>query len=135
MWTCPKCGRTFKHENQSHYCGEVHTIKEYIETFDEEQRAYLSEVYDILKSVLPDTKEKISWRMPTFYKRHNLMHFAGFKKHIGLYPGADGVAAFASQCEEKGFKYSKGAIQIPYQRPLPKAFITDLAKWCLENQQ
>ena len=73
--------------------------------------------------------------MPTFYKHHNLIHFAGFKKHIGLYPGADGVAAFASQCEEKGFKYSTGAIQIPYQKPLPKVFITDLAKWCLENNQ
>lgn len=134
MWTCPQCGRTFQHEHQSHYCGEIHTIEEYIHTFDEE-RAYLKDVYDILKSVLPDTSEKISWRMPTFYKKHNIIHFAGFKKHIGLYPGADGVEAFASRCEAFHFKYSKGAIQIPYQKPLPEAFIKDLARWCLEHHQ
>ena len=23
MWKCPKCGRTFKNENQNHYCGKA----------------------------------------------------------------------------------------------------------------
>ncbi len=23
MWTCPKCGRTFQRQEQSHYCGKA----------------------------------------------------------------------------------------------------------------
>lgn len=23
MWTCPKCGREFKKQNQDHYCGKA----------------------------------------------------------------------------------------------------------------
>lgn len=31
MWICPKCGRTFKKQNQSHYCGkEPETVEDYI---------------------------------------------------------------------------------------------------------
>ena len=31
MWTCPKCGRTFKKQNQSHYCGRApETVEDYI---------------------------------------------------------------------------------------------------------
>lgn len=31
MWTCPKCGRTFKRQEQSHYCGKApETMDEYI---------------------------------------------------------------------------------------------------------
>lgn len=31
MWTCPKCGRTFKKQNQSHYCGKApETVEGYI---------------------------------------------------------------------------------------------------------
>lgn len=31
MWTCPKCGRTFKKREQDHYCGKApETIEEYI---------------------------------------------------------------------------------------------------------
>lgn len=134
MWTCPKCGRKFKKENQSHYCGEITTVDEYIDSFDLEKRAYLKEVREIMQSCLPEATEKISWRMPTYYLHHNLIHFAAFNKHIGLYPGAEGVLAFASECEKRHFKYSKGAIQIPYG-PLPKDFIQALALWCLENNQ
>ena len=39
--------------------------------------------------------------MPTYRKNHNLIHFAAFKKHIGLYPGAEAVEAF--ERSEEGF--------------------------------
>ncbi len=39
MWTCPKCGRTFKRQEQSHYCGKApETIEEYIAAQLEEVR-------------------------------------------------------------------------------------------------
>ena len=88
MWKCPECGRTFQRQNQSHYCGKApETIDEYIEAQPEEIRPYLGEVRAAVRRALPEAKEKISWSMPTFWDKHNIIQFAGFKKHIGLYPG------------------------------------------------
>ena len=35
MWKCPKCGRSFKKEGQSHFCGKIEIIDQYIEEQDE----------------------------------------------------------------------------------------------------
>jgi uncharacterized protein YdhG (YjbR/CyaY superfamily) len=49
------------------------------------------------------------------------------KNHIGLYPGAEGVAAFSAELE--GYKTSKGAIQLPLSKPIPYDLITKIAKF------
>lgn len=131
MWKCPKCGREFKNTNQSHYCGTApKTIGEYIAGQPEEVQPYLLAVYGAIKEALPEAKEKISWSMPTFWKKQNLIQFAAAKKHIGLYPGPEAVEAFSQQLE--GFPVSKGTIQLPYSKPLPLSLIGEIAKWCEE---
>ncbi len=50
--------------------------------------------------------------MPTYWKGHNIVHFAASKKHIGLYPGPAAVEKFAEAL--KGYKTDKGTIRIPY---------------------
>ena len=132
MWKCPKCGRTFQRQEQSHYCGKApDTIDEYIAAQPEEARPYLNQVRDAICAALPDAQERLSWSMPTFWKKHNIIHFAGFKKHVGLYPGPEAVQAFAARLE--GYKTSKGTIQIPYGKPLPAELIADIARWCYET--
>lgn len=134
MWKCPKCGRTFKKENQSHYCGKAPiTVDDYILAQDEEIRGRLTEVREVLKSSLPDATEKISWSMPTYWKGCNIIHFAANKKHIGLYPGPEAVAHFSKKLDEAGCKYSKGSIKIPYSNQLPLELISEIAKWCRET--
>ena len=129
MWKCPKCGCTFKHTNQEHYCGEASaTIEEYIKRQPEQVQPYLKQINEAVKAAIPDTTEKISWSMPTYWKKHNLIQFAAFKKHIGLYPGPEAVQAFADRL--KGYKTSKGAIQFPYDKPMPIELIAEIAKWC-----
>jgi uncharacterized protein YdhG (YjbR/CyaY superfamily) len=68
--------------------------------------------------------------MPTYWKGHNIIHFAAAKKHIGLYPGPEAVERFADKLEEAGCKYSKGSIQIPYSDELPLDLISAIAAWC-----
>ena len=134
MWKCPKCGRTFKNENQSHYCGKApETVEEYILAQDEGIRDQLRQVRTVLVSRLPDAKEKISWSMPTYWKDHNIIHFAAQKKHIGLYPGPEAVAFFSEKLDQAGLKYSKGSIQIPYSDTLPLELIAEIADWCRET--
>ena len=132
MWQCPKCGRIFKNTNQDHYCGEAPaTIVEYIGRQPEQVQPYLRQVNQAIRSVLPDADEKISWSMPTYWKKRNLIQFAAFKKHIGLYPGPEAVKAFADKLEE--YRTSKGAIQLPYEKPLPLELIAEIAQWCRKN--
>ena len=134
MWKCPKCGRLFKKENQSHYCGKApESIDDYINAQDEETREQLQSVRKILREQLPEAKERISWSMPTFWQGHNIIHFAAAKKHIGLYPGPEAVEHFAEKLDQAGLKYSKGAIQIPYSDPLPVSLIAEIAGWCRDS--
>lgn len=132
MWICPKCGRSFKRREQSHYCGKVpETVAEYIDAQPEQVREYLRNIRDVLRAALPEAEERISWSMPTYWKDHNIIQFAGFKNHVGLYPGPEAVREFSESLE--GYKTSKGTIQIPYSMAVPAELIADIARWCYET--
>lgn len=132
MWVCPKCARTFRRAGQSHYCGEApETIEAYILSQPEEVQERLRQIDTVIRESIPEAKEKISWRMPTYWKGHNLIQFAASKRHIGLYPGPEAVEAFAGRLTE--YKTNKGTIQLPYNKPLPLELIAEMAKWCEEN--
>jgi len=129
MWKCPNCGREFKNTEQDHYCSQPpKTIEEYISLQAEELQPRLRDVYTTIKAALPDAVEKISWQMPTFWQGKNLIHFAAFKKHTGLYPGDEAIVIFAEKLSE--YKTSKGGIQLPNNKPLPLELITEIAVWC-----
>ena len=130
-WKCPKCGREFSRQDQSHYCEKPKTIDEYILSQDENIRPKLNEVREILRSAIPDAEERISWSMPTYWKGQNLIHFAASKKHIGIYPGGEATTIFAD--ELAGIDVSKGTIRLPYDKELPADLIAKIAKWCREK--
>lgn len=132
MWQCLKCGREFKKQNQDHFCGEPpKTIDAYIAAQPESVQPLLNQVRDTLCAVLPEAEERISWRMPTYWRKHNIIHFAAFKNHMGLYPGDKAMEHFADRLTE--YKTSKGAVQLPYNKPLPLKLIAEIAKWCYET--
>ena len=130
-WKCPKCGREFSRQDQSHYCEKPKTIDEYILSQDENIRPKLNEVREILRSAIPDAEERISWSMPTYWQGQNLIHFAASKKHIGIYPGGEATTIFAD--ELTGIDVSKGTIRLPYDKELPADLIAKIAKWCREK--
>ena len=130
-WKCPKCGREFSNQGQSHFCVKPQTIDEYIAVQDEAVRPKLNEVRAILRSALPDAQERISWSMPTYWKGQNLIHFAASKKHIGIYPGGEATTVFAE--ELAGIDVSKGTIRLPYDKELPAELIKKIAVWCREK--
>jgi len=118
--------------NQHHCCGdELKPIDAYIAAQPQSVQPSLIALRDTLRAVLPEAEERISWRMPTYWNKRNIIHFAAFKNHIGLYPGSEAILIFADRLAE--FKTSKGAVQFPYGRPLPLELISDIAKWCQET--
>ncbi len=131
MWKCPKCGREFRKKEQSHYCGEKPgTIEEYILSQDVDKQEELRLIRRILREALPEAEERISWSMPTYWKKHNILHFAASKEHIGLYPGPEAVRQFAEELQ--GYKTDKGTIRIPYGR-IDAGLIEKIARWCWET--
>ncbi|MDF2589104.1 MAG: hypothetical protein K0S41_2945 [Anaerocolumna sp.] len=103
------------------------TIDEYIMQFPPEIQEKLQILRSVIKEEAQDATEKISWAMPTFYLHGNLVHFACFKKHIGFYPGENGIAVFKDRFHD--YKYSKGAVQFPIDKPIPFDLIREIVKF------
>jgi len=88
----------------------------------------------IIRKAAPKATEAIKYGMPTFVFHGNLVHFAACKNHVGFYPAPSGILAF--QKELVGYSCSKGAIQLPLDRPLPVKLITGIVKFRVaENQE
>ena len=103
-------------------------IDEYIAAQDEALQPRLHSIRDTIRSAIPDAVEKISYQMPAYWKGRNIIHFAAFKNHIGLYPGGEAPIVFADRL--KGNKTSKGTIQFPLDKELPLGLIAEIAIWC-----
>ena len=103
------------------------TIDEYIAAFPAETQKFLEEMRAVIKKAAPDAEEKISYQMPTFFLKGNLVHFAMHKNHIGFYPTPSGIQAFAD--ELSGYESSKGAVQFPMDKPLPLKLIGKIVKF------
>jgi uncharacterized protein YdhG (YjbR/CyaY superfamily) len=88
----------------------------------------------LIHAAHPEITEKISYQMPTFYLRGNLVHVAAFARHIGLYPLPQGVAGFQERLKEGGFPFSKGAIQLPHDRALPLDLVRDIVAYRVAQQ-
>lgn len=112
---------------------KIETIDEYIELYSEDIQAKLLELRKIIGNVSQDLTEKISWGMPTFYYRGNVIHFAANKKHIGLYCGSSAVEEFTNHLEE--YKTSKGTIQIPYTKEFDVELIQNITRFNLERNR
>ena len=107
------------------------SIDEYIATFPAEIQYKLEQVRATIKAAAPEATEKISYQMPTFYLYGNLIHFAAFKNHIGLYPTPSGIEAFQQELSQ--YEGSKGAIKFPHDKPLPLDLISKITKYRIEE--
>lgn len=104
-------------------------IGAYIAECAPEVRPMLEQLREVIREAAPMAVEKLSWRMPTFWWKENLIHFAAFKKHIGLYPGADGIETFADRFREAGYVFSKGAVQLPLGKPMPLELVREITAY------
>lgn len=133
MWKCPRCSREFKNIKQDHFCVRSNSIDDYIAAQPEEVRPLLQSIRETIHAAAPQATEKISWQMPTFWQGESLIHFAAFKKHIGLYPGGEATSVFAERLA--GYKTSKGAIQLPLSKPIDYELITDIVRWRVKQAE
>lgn len=110
---------------------EYHTIDEYIDSFPAGVQKHLKKLRAVIKEAAPGAEEKISYRMPAFTYKGNLIYFAAFKNHLGLYPTPSGIEAF--QAELAAYKKAKGSVQFPLDEPLPWDLIKRIVKYRVEE--
>ncbi|HKQ45873.1 MAG TPA: DUF1801 domain-containing protein [Rhizomicrobium sp.] len=101
------------------------TVDTYIKAAPQAARPMLKELRALVKQAAPKAEEYISYGMP-YYRHHGaLLGFAAFKQHIGFFPGAI-VADFAEAL--KGYKTSRGTVQLPYGQKIPVSLIGRIVK-------
>jgi len=105
-------------------------VDAYINLFPAEVQELLQQMRQTIKKAVPEVKEIISYGMPAYKLKHVLVYFAAYKKHIGFYPTGSGIDAFKQEFAD--YKWSKGAVQFPLDKPLPLDLVARITKFKAE---
>jgi uncharacterized protein YdhG (YjbR/CyaY superfamily) len=102
-------------------------IDGYIAGFPKDIQKILRKIRSTIKKAAPKAEEAISYQIPTFRLNGNLIHFAAYKNHIGLYPAPRAVEKFKNELERYGS--SKATIKFPLDEPVPYDLITKIVEF------
>lgn len=107
-------------------------IDEYLGKIELSKRKELERIRKIALQVVPDAQEVISYGMPTLqYNGHSFLGFNAHTNHIGIYPyGGEEIELFKDKLTQLSYKFSSGAIQIPFDHPIPE----DLLKQIIQHR-
>jgi uncharacterized protein YdhG (YjbR/CyaY superfamily) len=107
------------------------TIDDYVAAFPPEIQEKLTAMRTTIRAAAPEAVETISYGMPAFAQNGILVYFAAAKRHIGFYPTAGPMAAFA---EFGPYAHSKGAVQFPLDQPLPLDLVDRIVRFRVAEQ-
>ncbi len=106
---------------------EYRSIDEYIAGFPENVQIIVEELRQVIRDSAPGAEEAISYQMPVFKLKGNLVYFAAFKNHIGLYPTPTGTEQFKKELSV--YEGGKGSIRFPLDKPIPYGLISRIVKF------
>ncbi len=98
------------------------SVQQYLDSFPEETREVLHRVTGSIRSVIPDSDEVISYDIPTFrLEGRPVVHLAGWKKHISLYPAPAAQGDLAEALAP--YRSGKGTLRFPLDQEIPYELI------------
>ena len=106
---------------------KTNNIDKYIAGFPKETQRLLGQLRAVIRKAAPDEEETISYQIPTFTLKGNLVHFAAYKNHIGFYPTPSAIQAFKK--ELSSFKGAKGSVQFPIGKSLPLELVRKIVRF------
>lgn len=94
----------------------------------------LTKMRRTIGTAAPESVEGISYGIPTFkLNGKNLVHFAGWKNHIGFYPAPSGMSTFSKELTP--YKAGKGSVQFPLDKPIPFELVKRIVRSRVEEER
>jgi uncharacterized protein YdhG (YjbR/CyaY superfamily) len=106
-------------------------IDAYIAGFPKDVQEILEKIRKTIRAAAPDAEETINYQIPTFTLEGNLVHFAGFKRHIGFYPTPTGIERFKN--ELAAYEGAKGSVKFPLDQPIPYDLISRIVTFRVQE--
>jgi uncharacterized protein YdhG (YjbR/CyaY superfamily) len=103
-------------------------IDAYFATLAPDQREALQHLRALVRRVVPEAQETMSYGMPAFKLGGRfLISYAGWKRHCSIYPVTDTfLSAHAHELE--GYDRTKGSLHFTPDDPLSDALVTALVQ-------
>jgi uncharacterized protein YdhG (YjbR/CyaY superfamily) len=105
------------------------TIDEYIAGFPTAVQDILQKIRTTIAKAVPGAHEAIKYQIPTFVLTKNLVHFAAYKSHIGVYPAPHALPKTLAK-----YQTGKGTLQFPLDEPIPYERIAKVVTLLVKEQ-
>lgn len=92
-------------------------MSEYFAKQKSPQKEILLRIRELIKKLLPQAEEKMSYGVPAFKLDGKSIMYAAFKEHVGIYPEPEIIEKFGE--ELKGYETAKGTIKFSLKQPIP----------------
>ena len=102
-------------------------VDRYIAGFPLNMRELLEKMRTTISKAAPGAEETLGYGIPTFKLNGNLVHFAGYKNHVGFYPAPSAIKAFEKELNV--YERAKGSVQFPIDKPLPLALVKKMVNF------
>jgi len=90
----------------------------YLASLPDDQRLVLIRLHSLIRSILPQAEEVISYNMPAFRQKKVVVGIAAFKNNCGLYPFSGHIIPKLAD-RLTGFQTSKSGVLFTPEHPLP----------------
>jgi uncharacterized protein YdhG (YjbR/CyaY superfamily) len=106
-------------------------LDDYIAGFPDDVQKILEKIRRTIRKAAPLAEEKISYKMPAFKLDGDLIYFAAFKKHIGIFPPVRGNEKLNKELSR--YRGEKGNLKFPLDEPIPYELIGRVVKFRLKE--
>lgn len=109
-------------------------IDDYIARFPADVQETLEAIRRTIRDEVPDAEETISYQIPTFtLNGKHLIHFAGYKNHVGVYPAPVGNPEFKGDLS--AYAAGKGTVRFPLNKPIPFPLLRQIVKFLVKENR
>jgi uncharacterized protein YdhG (YjbR/CyaY superfamily) len=109
------------------------TVDDYIATFPPEVAARLQQVRAAIHAEVPDGEERMRYGIAAvMLGGRYALHFAGWKKHIGLYPVHELPQPLEAEVAPR--RSGKDTVGFPHDEPLPIELISRITRAIVEQR-
>ena len=105
----------------------IEEVDEYLSKLDEPQRSTMRQLRRSILAVVPDAEQGISYGVPVFRVHgKNIAGLSAAQHHLSYLAHSGDVIASIDEDLLTGYRWSKGAIQMANDTPLPESIIAEL---------